>query len=124
MRKHLILPGDDILIADLAEFSLPEVRKKLGSDNVFLTVPCVFLEPRSQILLIKLHECLKAHVHIRRTLQLEHSLPFLGFSLRCKASFAFLFSFTRPVHIACHDIPGALVFVLEYRHYLPPFLIP
>ena len=66
---------------------------------MLLRQPSVFLQTIFHISNIQLRESLKAHIKVGGILQLEHPLPFLRFFLCGKATLAFLFALTFPVHI-------------------------
>ena len=111
-----VLPSDHILCGDLADDTFPEERQDLRPDNMLLVEPCVFFQPRTNILFIKLKERFKRHIEIGGVLLLEGSLPFLCLMFGYKAAFALLLMLAAPVNVTRHDIPGIFALILIHRH--------
>ena len=53
--QHLVLPSDDLLGSDVTHLQLAEVGEQLGTGNVLLCGPSVFLEPGLHIRLSLIH---------------------------------------------------------------------
>ena len=114
--QHLILPGDNLLGGDVAHFELTEVGQQLGSDNVILGGPGVFLEPGFHIRRVEVYEAPEGHIQIGAGLVELFPLPCLRLSLGLEAPLLGLLALAIPVSVAVDCPPGVGFFFLVDCH--------
>ena len=114
--QHLVLPGDDLLGSNVAHLQPAEVGQQLGTDNMVLSGPGVFLEPGLHIRRVEVHEALKGHVQIGAGLIELFPLPCLCLPLGLEAPLLGLLAFAVPVGVAVDRPPGVGLFFLVDCH--------
>ena len=113
---HLVLPSDNLLGGNVAHFQLAEVGQQLGTDDVVLGGPGVFLEPGLHIRRVEVHEALKGHIQVGAGLIELFPLPSLRLPLGLEAPFLGLLALAVPVGVAVDCPPGVGFFFLIDRH--------
>ena len=114
--QHLVLPGDDLLGGDVAHFELTEVGQQLGSDNVILGGPGVFLEPGLHIRRVEFYETAEGHIQIGGGFVELFPFPCLRLPLGLEAPLLGLLALAVPVSIAVDRPPGVCLFFLIDCH--------
>ena len=116
MVQHLVLPGNDLLSGDVAHLQPAEVGQQLGTDDVILGGPSVFLEPGFHIRRVEVHEALKGHVQIGAGLVELFALLGLCLPFGLKAPLLSLLALAIPVSVTVDRPPGVGFFFLVDRH--------
>ena len=114
--QHLILPGDDLLGSDVAHFQPAEVGQQLGTDNVILGGPGVFLEPGFHIRCVEVHKAPEGHVQISAGLVELFALPGLCLPFGLEAPLLGLLALAVPIGVAVDRPPGVGLFFLVDCH--------
>lgn len=116
MVQHLVLPGDNLLGGDVAHFQPAEVGQQLGTDDMVLGGPGVFLEPSFHIRCVEVHETPEGHVQIGAGLVELFALPGLCLPLGLEAPLLGLLALAVSVGVAVDCPPGIGLFFLVDRH--------
>ena len=117
----LVLPCDDLLGGDVAHLQFTEVRQQLGTDDMLLGCPCVFLNAGLHICRVLLHEALESHIQIGSRFIELFTLPSLCFTLGLKTTLLCLLLFTRPIGVAINHSPSACFFFFINCHLITSF---